>query len=502
LKLGGRNLGKYQDQISLTIPNNLRYLPLILDSTAAFARILGLDDKKTNEVMLGVEEAVVNVIDHAFTEDEQASFELVFQKIALGMQVLIREQGMPFDPIELAKMGQRDRLSGEDTRGLGLHLMYKFIDEVSFVNLGKAGKETRLVKYLGRMPEAIESPQAEIHKPVEHIPLYEIRRMLPQEAIEVSKCAYMSYGYTYSNEHVYFPERLRQLNEEGKMVSLIAVSEDNEIMGHMALIFEGDDPLVPFVDDAFVKPQYRGAGCLNDLGAALMVWARTNGITGVYTWAVTSHPYSQKVAFKWGLSDTAILISVDLPLEFKAIAADGGQRESEAILFIYLRTMDTIKIYAPLHHSDMITQIYEHLGEHPEILLPGNRADLPDEEAILELKYEPRIIAFITIKKYGRNVLSEVSRMLKDLCLQRIETIYLNLPLNSPHTAVLTHAFEGMGFFFSGIMPGSEGRDQLILQYLNNQVLDYGQIKVNTEIGQKILAYIKRHDPNQMLEAE
>ena len=86
--------------------------------------------------------------------------------------------------------------------------------------------------------------------------------------------------------------------------------------------------------------------------------------------------------------------------------------------------------------------------------------------------------------------------MLKDLCLQRIETIYLNLPLNSPHTAELTHEFEGMGFFFCGIMPGSEGRDQLILQYLNNQVIDYGQIQVNTEIGQKLLAYIKRHDPN------
>jgi serine/threonine-protein kinase RsbW len=286
------------------------------------------------------------------------------------------------------------------------------------------------------------------------------------------------------------------------MVSLVAVSEDNEILGHIALLFEGDDPLVPGVDDAFVKPQYRGAGCLNDLGAALIVWAQTNGITGIYTWAVTSHTYSQKVAFKWGLSDTAILISGDLPFEFKAIVADGGQRESEAILFIYFSTMDAIKIYAPLHHADMITQIYEHLGVQAEVLLPGTGLDLLDEETVLELKYDPSIIAFISIKQYGRNVLSEVSRMLKDLCLQRIETIYLNLPLNSPHTAKLTHEFEGLGFFFSGIVPGSEGRDQLILQYLNNQVIDYGQIKVNTEIGQNILAYIKRHDPNQMLEAE
>jgi len=501
LSWGERNLGKYQDRINLMIPNNLRYLPLILDSAEAFARILGFDDKQTNEVILGVEEAVVNVIEHAFTEGEQASFELIFQETALGMQVLIKDQGMPFDPIELAKIAGKKAFGVEDTRGLGLHLMYRFMDEVSFVNLGKAGKETRMVKYLGRIPEVMESPQTDVNKTAQQMPAYEIRQMLPHEAVEVSKCAYMSYGYTYSNEHVYFPERLRQLNEEGKMVSLVAVSEDNEIIGHVALIFNGDDPLVPVADDAFVKPQYRGSGCLNDLGQALINWALNNGIVGTYTLAVTSHPYSQKVACKWGLNDTAIFISGDMPFEFKAIKEDGGQRESESILFVYFRPMDAVKIYAPLHHADMITQIYEHQGVQAEILLPSAGMDIPAEEPIIEVKYDPSIIAFITIKQYGKNVLSEVSRILKGLCIQRIETIYLYLPLNSPNTAILTHEFEELGFFFSGIIPGSQGRDQLILQYLNNQVLDYSQIYINSEIGQKILDYIKIHDPTQLLKA-
>jgi len=41
-----------------------------------------------------------------------------------------------------------------------------------------------------------------------------------------------------------------------------------------------------------------------------------------------------------------------------------------------------------------------------------------------------------------------------------------------PHTAVLTEEYEVLGLFFSGIIPGSEGRDQLVLHYLNNQVID------------------------------
>jgi len=489
-----------QDEIILTVPNNLGYLPLILDATAAFARLLGFDDKKSNEVLLGVEEAVVNVIDHAFAEGEQASFELVFQEIALGMQITIKDQGMPFDPLELAKMAETKSFNAEDTRGLGLRLMYGFMDEVSFVNLGKAGKETRLVKYRGtRIPEMMESPRADIHTETQPMPAYHIRQMLPHEAAAVSKCAYLSYGYSYSNEHVYFPERLRQLNEEGKMVSLVAVTEDHGIIGHIAFIFNGDDPLVPVSDDAFVIPQYRGSGCLNDLGKALIDWAMDHGLMGTYTWAVTSHPYSQKVALKWGLSDTAILLAGDIPFEFKAIKEGSTQRESETILFRYFRPVDKIEIYAPLHHVDMITQIYEHQGVPVEVLKPAPGIDIPDEEAILEVKYDPSIIAFITVKQYGRNVTSEVSRILKGLCIQRIETIYLYFPLNEPHTALLTADFEALGFFFCGIMPGSEGRDRLMLQYLNNQSLDYSQICLNSETGKMLLNYIKKHDPNQML---
>lgn len=493
-------MGKYQD-ICITIPNNLRYIPLIQDSTAAFARIIGLDEKSTNEVVLGVEEAVVNVINHAFAEGENASFNIIFQQTALGMQILIREQGMPFDPEELTRLAQKDRTEAEDTRGLGLHLMYRFMDEVSFVNLGKAGKETRLVKYSGiRMRDVMDLPQSDSHKQADEVPVYQIHLMKPEQAVNVSRCAYMSYGYSYSSEYIYYPELLRQLNEEGKMVSLVASSENNEIIGHVALIFQGDDPHVPVVDDAFVNPKYRGAGCLNDLGAAVIEWAQNNGLIGLYTWSVTTHPYSQRVAVKWGLSDTAILISGDLPFDFKALKEGAGQRESETILFTYLNAKHAIQIYPPAQHADMIQQIYHSLGVEAKILTIGSSLDLLEEDAVLELKYDvPSIIAFVTVKTYGKNVVHEVNRMLRGLCLERLETIYLKLPLTSPYTAILTEEFETLGFFFSGIMPGSEGCDQLILQYLNNQVIDYDLIKVHTEMGQKILAYIKNHDPNQIL---
>jgi serine/threonine-protein kinase RsbW len=308
----------------------------------------------------------------------------------------------------------------------------------------------------------------------------------------------MTFGYSYSNEQVYYPERLRRLNEEGQMLSLVAASEDNEIMGHICLIFKNDYPLIGFVDNTFVKPQYRESGCQNRLGQALVVWAKAHGLKGLYGWVVTNHTYTQKLGLKLGFSDTAILISDDMPYEFKNNKAEVGQRESETVMFIYLSPMNKAKIYAPLHHADMISQIYGHLGVSTEVFQPDSRVEKLNEKTVLELEYDPSLIAFLTIKEYGLNVTGEVGRMLKKLCLERIETIYLALPLNCSHTAVLTSEFEKLGFFFCGIMPRLEGKDQLILQYLNNQIINYNQIRIYTEIGQILLDYIKRLDPNQM----
>lgn len=495
---------KYQDNINLKIPVKLRYLPFVLDSTKAFAKIVGFDEKQTNEILLGIEEAVVNVIEHAFTISDDAVFELVLQETALGMKIQIKEQGMPFDPAELVKLGQKEIIEAEGASCLGLHLMYRFMDEVSFVNLGKSGKETCLIKYLGKTPEVEKPDFDEIRESAKNpavLPSYQIRQMLPHEAVEVSKCAYMSYGYTYSNEHIYFPERLRKMNETGEMVSFVAVSSENEIIGHTAVLFEGADRLVASIDDAFVKPEYRGTGCLNKLAVAVFDWFDANNITGTYVWAVTSHVYSQKESFKFGFRDTAICISSELPLKFKGIEEEAGQRESCIILFQYLGETDTVEIYAPLHHRDILTEIYKSLGVKTEIISDNTLNEMPEEETVLELKYDPCTNAFMTIRKYGRNVIHDVSCMLKDLCLEKIETIFLFLPLNNTYTAQLTSDFEKMGFFFSGIMPGSNGRDRLILQYLNNQRIDYEKIHINSDTGKKILEYIKKRDPSQAVQS-
>jgi len=95
----------------------------------------------------------------------------------------------------------------------------------------------------------------------------------------------------------------------------------------------------------------------------------------------------------------------------------------------------------------------------------------------------------------GKDVLFEAKKSLNDFCHKRYETIYLHLKLRDPLTAKYSSEFEKMNFFFSGIMPGSNNSDELVLQYLNNYIVDYEKVKINSDFGNELKEYIKSQDP-------
>ncbi len=97
------------------------------------------------------------------------------------------------------------------------------MDEVEFHNLGPAGKEIVLIKYLKNRSVAEYFDACEL-EPYEPPPVDKkrisaatditIRPMEPSEALEVSKAVYKAYGNTYAFEHIYYPERIVELNQE------------------------------------------------------------------------------------------------------------------------------------------------------------------------------------------------------------------------------------------------------------------------------------------------
>jgi serine/threonine-protein kinase RsbW len=106
--------------------------------------------------------------------------------------------------------------------------------------------------------------------------------MKPSEAIEVSKCIYRAYGYSYAYEHVYYPERLLELNKSGRMHSAVAATKGGEIVGHCALTYWQDHGQVAEMTQGVVRPEYRDQGCFSKLTGYLVDKARSDGLMGIF----------------------------------------------------------------------------------------------------------------------------------------------------------------------------------------------------------------------------
>ncbi len=100
----------------------------------------------------------------------------------------------------------------------------------------------------------------------------------------------------------------------------------------------------------------------------------------------------------------------------------------------------------------------------------------------------------MVIEKHGIGVVEEVRSSFKSACLDGAEVIYLMLDMSLPETPWLVENFEEMGFFFGGIWPRSDGRDQIVLQYLNSIAVDYDAMQIASEQGKKLKDYVEKCD--------
>ena len=493
------------EQIELIIPNNSDLLSVVINNANGIATLMGFEKTDIHKIELGVEEAVGNIIKFAFEDEEKENIRIVFSIEDLGLGVSIFEKGMPFDPSIVAEFSPEKFKEDLSDEGLGMYLLKKFMDEFSFINHGKDGKETRLFKYLhNKDVEEIldkeEKAKARQEREEEKLPKgsikYKVRPLKPEEAVEVSRCAYTSYGYTYVHEAIYHPDRVRLMNENGDLISFVAVSDDGEVISHCALEREEDRP-VPQIGVAATKPRFRGQGCLNELNIALIDEAKRRKFTGIYARCITTHIFSQKSMLKHNLMPCALLVSSGKERKYKGIEQKIIQRESVLLQFIYLNKPDEHFIFPPEKHKHFIGKIYDFINAKPEIREADKHSDLPEKPCVMSINTNINsLVADIYVKNYGKDLIRELAENLRKLCRDGIKSIYLHLRLADPYTAIMTEEIEEMGFFFAGIKPGSGNGDVIILQYQNNHGIDYEYVAIGCDESRQILEYVREHDPN------
>lgn len=489
----------------LTFPVDTAYAGIAALYVGEIARKMGFDSRDVEDVRTGVETAVRYLIDYSFEPGDSSFIDVESERVPQGLKVAIKDQGMPLDL--RSKAGLASEYSPYDM-GTGEEEIFRikqYVDEIQFNNLGRGGKETVLIKRLnhGSITDFIEACEldpypATVPKPASAPePLnYTIRGLAPSEAVEVAKCVYKAFGYSYYYEDVYYPERLIELNTNGDVHSAVAVTDSGEIAGHCALVRYSRVSKIGRLAQAVVKPEFRSQGILARLSEYLVDKAREIGLIGLFADAVTVHTYSQRVARKIGLKECGIEIaSFPASTIFRRINEDVAERVSA--LFHFKPLVDPFEsvIFPPARHRRQIQKIYKRLGiDFYEGNSQGVSVQTATDSVVKTALYGTLGSASIKVEAYRSGTLDEIKTTLRDLCLKRIELVKLHLNLAAPETAELTEQFEKLGFFFWGIMPGFfPTGDALVLQYLNNVKIDYDEIHLYSQEARDLLAYIRDH---------
>jgi len=477
----------------ITLAAKVEFLPAVASFVREISAKLGLVGNDIGQLELVVEEACINVIEHAFDPGEQGSFDVVILRKPAQVVVAVEDQGLPFD---------FRKFDVEKESGLGVILMKAFADEIHFLNLGRRGKRVELVKNLPyKDVEAyISEEEKERALPLLPVPkdiLLKIRLMKPDDSVDLARCVYRCYGYTYANGDVYFPDRVREFLESGLLISHIALGQDDEVIGHVSIRKEYPDAVIGERGQAVVDPRYRGYGLLKKLVSSSVTHARDMGMYGTYSEAVTVHTYSQKAALSIGACETGVLLGfTPATMLFKKIE-EGHREQRQAAVLLYTRVNEEPwrDVYPPFHHGAIIRRIYERNNFRRNIMSAPDvkeQADVPPSSQVDVRVQTEASRAFMLIKQYGVDLNELVKFRLRELCLRRVDCIYIDLPLSHPATPKFCASLEMLGFFFAGVIPEMSEGDVLRLQYLNNVDVDLDNIQIASDFGKELLDYVAK----------
>ena len=111
---------------------NFEFLDEIREFVGAIARAGGFGDKDIYNIQLATDEAASNIIEHAYENQPDGILELSCGMQEDAIKIILIDHGEPFDPSSIPMPDLKADLSDRKIGGLGIFLMRKLMDEVSY----------------------------------------------------------------------------------------------------------------------------------------------------------------------------------------------------------------------------------------------------------------------------------------------------------------------------------------------------------------------------------
>ena len=470
------------------LKSNVSMIGSVSDFTYKWGFNVGLSAMDAARLSLAVDELISDIVIHAYSGRE-GEFDITFNRNTNFIEIIAHELGEPFDPSR-HQYNRENSVKEGNFEGAGFALIKYLVDDFVFINKGRAGKEFRIVKNIdsdhiaGGIPLTDEPEASEIGGS------YNLSPVTPDEAEDVAKLIYQTYGYTYAKVELYYPKKIELEMELGNKFGVVTKSANETIVGYFAVL-RTTDSKIGEVGEAVVSLQHRKQGIMTMMLQALIEQSRAKGLLGLFGEAVTVHTISQKVNHKFGFISTALLLSKCPIVKFKGLVENHPQNISVIVDYLPLVKSGDSKTYFPEEYKQVLQEIYAKLG----ISISVGKAGTPryHEASELELKlYYRSKYALLIVRRYGKDLAECVATQVDALRNKKLRVVYIDLPLCNSVTKFIVKDLKQLGFIFSGLMPNfHDENDYLRMQKLFKN-LELSRVQLYTDLAKQIKSTIEK----------
>ncbi len=141
--------------IKLSILSAPDHLPVVRAAVEALCKAVGFSEDTTGKIVLSLDEALTNIIKHAYMGAEDQPIEVELTPTGSdgpqGLQMLLRDYGRSVDPSKIKSRSLHEVRPG----GLGVHIMTQCMDEINYAAADECGTILTMTKEL---PDKEDNP--------------------------------------------------------------------------------------------------------------------------------------------------------------------------------------------------------------------------------------------------------------------------------------------------------------------------------------------------------
>ncbi|RLA71553.1 MAG: hypothetical protein DRG24_05230 [Epsilonproteobacteria bacterium] len=465
-----------RDIITITITNQT-YFYVIHDTYQHLLQNLPL--KNPEALTEALQNLLDNVVQHAYEDQDEISLTVRFSIESRQLQIDVEDAGLPFDFSRF----MREPIHNKEHPS-GFFRIYNLVDRFWFTILHNKGKRFSVIQSFVQSYD-VKAAKLSTHianksEVLEHLI---VRSFKVGDGDGIAKLIYKNYDYTYFKSQFYEPEKIRTLNLNGQIHSIIAEYKGRPV-GHFGLVMSSNSDVAE-IGIAAVDPDFKKMGIMNKMFDYLILKAKALKLRAFYGEAIMLHPYSQKANLAHGMIETAIILG-EVPatteIEHKIKTQ---QRSGSMVAFLVFDRSARYITHSKRYHS-MIYQVY-HKAQIAMLDQP------PLKPTRKTLSYHTNSINDTAVIIIEENVSKqELLTTLDELYTEHCEMIYADINLH--HIDALDKLISLLnrhGFFYCGVMLFYyHNEDYLRLQRKNSKYVEEDHLVSYSSDAKKILDFI------------